>query len=124
MKLRVARHTQNLQPLIDFYTDVVGLTILGHFEDHAGYDGVFIGDKNLGWHLEFTTSDEAPLHEADEDDMLVFYADSKQHYNLLIEKANRQKIQRAEPKNPYWKDNGTMLLDPDGFRVMIAISPQ
>lgn len=122
MKLRVARHTQNLQPLIDFYTGITGLKVLGDFKDHAGYDGVFIGHANYDWHLEFTASMDAPIHQPDEDDLLVFYADTIEAYNQIIAIAKQQNIARAEPKNPYWKSNGTLLLDPDGFGVMIALA--
>lgn len=122
MKLRVARHTKNLQPLIDFYTLIIGLEVLGDFKDHASYDGVFIGNKNGDWHLEFTTSAEQPQHQADEDDLLVFYADNQAVYNAIIAKARRHNIPVTEPKNPYWKQNGTLLLDPDGFGVMVAIA--
>lgn len=120
MKLRVARHTLNLAPLINFYTNIIGLTVLGNFKDHAGYDGVFIGDKNGCWHLEFTTSAEEPNHHADEDDMLVFYADTKTDYDNIISKATQYHIRQVTPKNPYWTDNGITLIDPDGFRVVIS----
>lgn len=119
MKLRVARHTQNLQALIEFYTGIIGLTVLGSFKDHAGYDGVFIGDGDWHWHLEFTISAEAPQHEADEDDLLVFYADTQSAYQQIIDKATAHNMEQVAAKNPYWRDNGVMLKDPDGFRVMI-----
>lgn len=120
MKLRVARHTKKLQPLIDFYTLIIGLEVLGEFKDHAGYDGVFIGNKNCDWHLEFTTSAEEPQHHADEDDLLVFYADSIEAHDQIIAKAKHTNVPQAEPKNPYWQQNGTLLLDPDGFGVMVV----
>lgn len=122
MKLRVARHTKKLQPLIDFYTRVIGLEVLGDFKDHAGYDGVFMGDKNRDWHLEFTTSAKEPQHQADKDDLLVFYADSRAAYDQIIAIAKNNNAPQAEPKNPYWKQHGTLLLDPDGFGVMVAFA--
>ena len=44
MKFRYARHTNNLDTLIDFYQNVIGLEKLGGFKDHNGYDGVFDND--------------------------------------------------------------------------------
>jgi catechol-2,3-dioxygenase len=122
MKLRVARHTLNLKPLIVFYTDIIGLTVLGEFKDHAGYDGVFIGDDSWHWHLEFTTSATEPQHQPDDDDLLVFHVDSKEKYDAIIERATIKKTPKADPKNPYWIDNGITLIDPEGFRVVISIA--
>ena len=58
MQFRYARHTNNLGPLIKFYTEIIGLEKLGEFKDHDNYDGVFLGHKNSDWHLEFTVSQE------------------------------------------------------------------
>ncbi|MFN4152491.1 MAG: VOC family protein, partial [Candidatus Sericytochromatia bacterium] len=73
MKFRIARHTNNLEPLINFYTNYLGLELLGRFKNHSSYDGIFLGKKDLDWHLEFTMSDEKANHIFDEDDLLVFY---------------------------------------------------
>ena len=43
MLFRYARHTQNLGKLIYFYTSVLEFEVIGKFEDHNGYDGVFLG---------------------------------------------------------------------------------
>ncbi len=42
-KLRVARPTDNLDRLIRFYRDGLGLQILYRFENHDGFDGVMLG---------------------------------------------------------------------------------
>ncbi len=120
MKLRVARHTKNLQPLIDFYTGIIGLTVLGDFKDHDGYNGVFIGHAGWHWHLEFTTSADEPQHYTDEDDLLVFYADSNQEFDNILNRAKNKRIKHIAPQNPYWHKNGILMLDPDGFKVVIA----
>ncbi len=122
MKLRVARHTTNLQPLIDFYTKVIGLEIIGEFKNHDNYDGVFIGGKDIAWHLEFTVSNERTTHYPDDDDLLVFYAASKEEYDKITENIIANHIQQLAPKNPYWKENGITIADPDGFRLVIALS--
>jgi hypothetical protein len=122
MKLRVARHTTDLQPLIDFYTSVIGLEIIGEFKDHNNYDGVFIGGKDAAWHLEFTVSNEKPDHHPDEEDLLVFYAASEEEYKKIKENIIAHQIQQLVPKSPYWKENGITIADPDGFRVVIAMS--
>ena len=120
MKFRVARHTDNLEPIIKFYSDLLGLEVLGEFTNHNKYDGVFIGKKGLNWHLEFTTSEESPSHQADKDDLLVFYLDTKEEYLLLKQRLNNNGLSAVESKNPYWKENGTTYIDPDGFRIVIS----
>lgn len=120
MKLRTARHTADLQPLIDFYCGILDLEILGEFHDHDGYDGVFIGNRGSDWHLEFTASGEKPQHQPDEDDLLVFYADSQAEYEHLTEQFRINNISPIEAKNPYWAHNGQTFLDPDGFRIVIS----
>lgn len=122
MKFRSARHTNNLYPIITFYTEILGLSVLGEFKDHDGYDGVFIGAPDADWHLEFTTSTELAQHEPDEDDLLVFYPASADEYTAITERFAKHNIPTAEPKNPYWKVNGTLYKDPDGFGVMIVRS--
>jgi catechol 2,3-dioxygenase-like lactoylglutathione lyase family enzyme len=122
MKLRIARHTEDLQKMISFYTEHIGLEVLGSFQDHDGYDGVFIGSKENDWHLEFTRSKEAPHHDSDEDDLLVFYSKNDKEYDAIIERLSTQSTPQFLPKNPYWKTNASCYLDPDGFRVIIAKS--
>lgn len=46
--LRVARATDNLAKLVQFYRDGLGFAVLGSFEDHAGFDGVLLGHANAG----------------------------------------------------------------------------
>lgn len=121
MQLRVARHTTDLKAITAFYTRLLNLKILGDFTGHAGYDGVFLGLPNSDWHLEFTASAEAPIHQPDDDDLLVFYADNATAYNELIANFSANNIPEAEPKNPYWKLNGRTYVDPDGYRVVLTV---
>lgn len=120
MKFRVARHTDNLNPVINFYTKILGLEVLGSFKDHDGYDGVFIGKSGADWHFEFTTSNEPAQHKPDEDDLLVFYPASAEEYTTIVTRFAQHSIPPAEPKNPYWKVNGILYKDPDGFGVMVV----
>ena len=121
MKIRIARHTEHLQPLIDFYCGILGMEYLGGFTGHEGYDGVFIGLKSSDWHLEFTTSADLPAHQPDEDDLLVFYCDSDAIRQVLMQRLAEHGVQPIEPKNPYWKTHGTAYKDPDGFGVLLTI---
>jgi hypothetical protein len=120
MKFRLARHTTDLQRIIDFYMLIPHMEILGEFKDHNGYDGMFIGIRQADWHLEFTSSKESPVHQPDEDDLLVFFPDSMETYDLLRTRFDKLNIPALNPKNPYWELNGSTYADPDGFRVVIA----
>lgn len=120
MRFRIARHTNNLEPLINFYTNYLGLELLGEFKNHSFYDGVFLGKKDLDWHLEFTMSDEKANHIFDEDDLLVFYPSDQEEFLKIIDRFKENNIQEVKPKNPYWDQNGKMYLDPDGYRIVIS----
>jgi catechol 2,3-dioxygenase-like lactoylglutathione lyase family enzyme len=121
MKFRTARHTKDLNRIIDFYGRVLGLKVLGEFRDHENYDGVFLGPERADWHLEFTTSNVAPAHYPDNDDLLVFYAESVEEFNRIKERFIANRVRVVAPKNPYWKNNGITFIDPDGFRIVISV---
>lgn len=120
MTFRFARHTNNLEQLKSFYIDILGLELLGSFENHEGYDGVFIGKLNENWHLEFTKSDEIVTFNFGEEDILVFYPNTKLEFELIHDRIESHSIKFIDSKNPYWNENGKMILDPDGYRIVIS----
>jgi hypothetical protein len=120
MICRIARHTNDLEIIKIFYVDVLGLSFLGNFENHEGYDGIFIGNTDSDWHLEFTKSNEKTIRKFDEDDLLVFYPKTKLEYDSLTNKLLNNRVQTVIAKNNYWNNNGKMYLDPDGFRIVIS----
>ena len=120
MVFRYARHTDNYDAIIDFYSKLLGLEILFSFDEHNGYKGVFFGKKGENWHLEFTSSDTKAEHSFDEDDILVFYPKELQEYQGILERIKKNALSIIPSKNPYWNENGHMILDPDGFRVVIS----
>ena len=85
-----------------------------------GYDGVFIGKSSENWHLEFTKTKEVISFDFKEDDILVFYPASKTEFDLLVHKLQSHEIEFIKAKNPYWNENGKMILDPDGYRILIS----
>lgn len=120
MTLRVARHTNNLEAIVQFYTDIIGLSVLGNFNDHAGYNGVFLGKQGLPWHLEFTASAERSAAVSDADDLLVFYPPTQEEYDSIVERIEAKGIEKLEARNPYWKENGVLIMDGDGFGVILS----
>lgn len=120
MTFRFARHTNNLEQIESFYIDVLGFELLGSFENHNDYNGVFIGKPNENWHLEFTKSEEVVLFDFNDDDILVFYPSSKYEFDVILKKIKLHKINFIKARNPYWNENGKMILDPDGYRIIIS----
>jgi len=120
MQFRYARHTGDLKALEDFYTRVLGLSVLGRFENHSGYDGVFLGKEGADWHLELTQSDDLPEHKSDQDDLLVLYPETNPEYAAILLAIQEAGLELSLPKNPYWIEHGICVRDPDGFRVMIS----
>jgi hypothetical protein len=121
MNFRYARHTNTLDPLVAFYTQVIGLEVLGTFTNHQAYDGVFLGLQNTDWHIEFTCSTEKVKYAPDPDDLLVFYVNTQEEINIIQKDAIAFGSEVAVSKNPYWHKNGIEINDPDGFGVVISI---
>ncbi len=121
LKLRVARHTNNLKAIEEFYCKIIGLDNLGGFQEHEGYNGLFLGKRGLNWHLEFTQSNEPAHHHPDEDDLLVFYVSDEEEFNDFKRLFSIKKIEILPAKNPYWNRNGLLVKDPDGYGVVICI---
>lgn len=120
MTFRFARHTNDLNAIKSFYIRILGFELLGDFENHDTYNGVFLGFPDADWHLEFTASDEKADHHFDEDDILVLYPESRHRYDSLLEKLTENNITLVTSKNPYWNENGKMFLDPDGYRIVLS----
>jgi len=120
MKLRVARHTNDLDRISIFYQSIFGFEEFGSFEDHNDYNGVFLRLDSEDWHLEFTSSQDPVIHQPDEDDILVFYPNTQIEYNSILERIESNHIHLITAKNPYWQDNGIMIKDPDGFGIVIS----
>lgn len=49
VQFRIARPTDQLEKIVEFYRDGLGLKVVGSFDRHDGYDGVMLGLKtNIG----------------------------------------------------------------------------
>lgn len=117
MELRVARHTENLDELVAFYRDGIGLERIGGFRDHARYDGVFLAVPGTSAHLELTAGGEHRAPQPHPDTLLVFYLGSTAAVETVLERLGGTPV---EPANPYWADHGVTIEDSDGFRVVLV----
>ena len=72
--LRIARPSDNLSAVVQFYRDGLGFQVLYEFHDHDGFDGVMLGHQGAGYHLEFTRkAGHAAGRAPTADNLLVFY---------------------------------------------------
>jgi catechol 2,3-dioxygenase-like lactoylglutathione lyase family enzyme len=117
VQLRIARHTARLDELVRFYRDGLGLAQIGGFNDHAGYDGVFLEVPGSGAHLEFTSGGEHGAPVPHPESLLVLYLGDE---DAIREAAARLGIDPVAPANPYWSEHGVTFADPDGFRVVLV----
>jgi len=118
--LRVARPTDHLDEVIRFYTEGVGLKVLGSFMDHEGFDGVMVGIPGASYHLEFTRKHgHAAGRAPTQDNLLVFYVSDKQEWLHATERMSVAGYQPVPSFNPYWDHAGQTYADPDGYRVVI-----
>jgi catechol 2,3-dioxygenase-like lactoylglutathione lyase family enzyme len=117
MQLRIARHTERLAEIVAFYGDGIGLTEIGGFRRHAGYDGVFLAVPGTGAHLEFTAGGEHAAPEPHPESLLVLYLGDEE---AVEEAVRRLGADPVAPANPYWAEHGVTVQDPDGFRVVLV----
>ena len=117
MQVRFARHTDRLKDIIGFYRDGLGLPEIGRFENHDGYDGVFLALPGTDAHLEFTSGGPHNAPSPHPETLLVLYLGSA---DAVDEARERVGAQPVEPENPYWKQHGVTLADPDGFQVVLV----
>ena len=117
--LRVARPTDHLGDVVQFYRDGVGLIEIGVFQDHEGFDGVMLGLPEASYHLEFTrqrdhTAGRAPTQE----NLLVFYLPSREEWQAAIDRMVGAGYAPVASYNPYLDRTGCTFEDPDGYRVV------
>ncbi len=118
--LRIARPTDQLAAVVAFYRDGLGFEVLYEFAAHDGFDGVMLGHRGAGYHLEFTrkaghTVGRAPT----EDNLLVFYLPDAGEWKAAITRLEHAGHQPVKAFNPYWDRNGKTFEDPDGYRAVL-----
>ena len=117
MQVRFARHTNRLSEVVRFYRDALGLREIGAFQDHDGYDGVFLELPGTGAHLEFTTGGDQDVPSPHPETLLVLYLGSAEAVRRASERVDTAPL---PPANPYWATHGVTFADPDGFRVVLV----
>jgi catechol 2,3-dioxygenase-like lactoylglutathione lyase family enzyme len=120
VKLRVARPTDNLEEVLYFYRDSLGLELLASFEDHQGFDGIMLGHTECPYHLEFTRKrDHSAGRAPTAENLLVFYLPEAEVWQKAVDRMESHGFPPVPSFNPYWDCNGKTFEDPDGYRVVL-----
>ncbi|HEY8125467.1 MAG TPA: VOC family protein [Methylocystis sp.] len=121
--LRVARPSDDLDALLSFYRDGLGLDLLYRFENHDGFDGVMLGRRGAPYHLEFTRAHGRPAGRSpSQDHLLVFYHPEPESWRDAITRMRAAGFEPVAALNPYWEEAGATFEDPDGYRVVLQQS--
>lgn len=119
-QVRIARPTDKLNEVVQFYVDGIGLKRIGGFKGHQGYDGELLGLPGISYHLEFTQHDDgSPCPAPTKDNLLVFYIPNEDAVNRIVERLGAMGYFPVPPENPYWEQDGVTIQDPDGWRVVL-----
>jgi catechol 2,3-dioxygenase-like lactoylglutathione lyase family enzyme len=118
MRLRIARHTDRLDELVEFYRDRLGLPEIGRFTDHDGYDGVFLDVPGTGAHLELTAGGGHTAPPPHPESLLVLYFDDQAQLDAVADRIAQPQV---IPANPYWQAHARAYADPDGFQVLLVL---
>lgn len=120
VQFRIARPTNQLKEVVNFYKEGLGLQELGHFENHSGYNGVMLGLPDKTYHLEFTQQEQAsPLPAPTKEHLLVLYYDNGEEYKKANDRLQNYGAHPVEPENPYWIGKSETYEDPDGWRIVL-----
>lgn len=118
--LRVARPTDDLAAIVRFYRDGLGFEVLYEFQDHDGFDGVMLGARGAGYHLEFTRKQGVAAGRAPtEENLLVFYLPDAAMWQAAVDRLEQAGHAPVTSFNPYWDRLGRTFEDPDGYRVVL-----
>ena len=118
--VRIARPVADLNRAVTMYMRGLGLTEIGRFENHDGFDGVMLDKAGLGFHFEFTHCRTNPVAPSPTpEDLVVFYVPSAEAWETRCAAMLSAGFREVESFNPYWKQRGRTFEDPDGYRVVI-----
>ena len=105
------------------YRRGLGLEILSSFEDHGGFDGVMLGNREGSWHFEFTQRrGHATEGKSSGEHLLVFYLADRESWIDGCRAMELAGFTKVGSENPYWERSGSTFEDLDGYRVVLQNS--
>jgi catechol 2,3-dioxygenase-like lactoylglutathione lyase family enzyme len=121
VRFRVARPTDNLESLRQFYVEGLGLLERGSFRGHSGYDGLILGTVDGDYEIEFTSHvDGSPCPAPSRDNLLIFYLRNRSEIGEVAVRLQALGSEPVEPENPYWLERGLTFEDADGWRIVLV----
>jgi catechol 2,3-dioxygenase-like lactoylglutathione lyase family enzyme len=122
-RLRLARPVSDLARARSMYCAGLGLSVLGSFEDHQGFDGVMLGAPAAPYHFEFTTCGAHPLvPRPTAEDLVVLYLPDRREWERRCGEMRAAGFRQVASFNPYWEVRGCTFEDPDGYRTVLECS--
>lgn len=122
--LRLARPVRDLERTAAMYGQGLGLRVLGHFEDHDGFDGIMLGVPGASYHFEFTRSRRHPVSPAPTvEDLVVFYLPDRSEWEAACLAMECAGFEPVTSFNPYWDARGRTFQDHDGYRIVLERAP-
>ncbi|MET8423452.1 GNAT family N-acetyltransferase [Nocardia sp. NPDC004860] len=117
---RFARETDRVVECAAFYREIVGLTELFVFEDHAGYSGFVFGLPDASAQLELVRREGAPPPPPPgPEHAVVLYLRSG--FARLRARLADHGVAEVVPDNPYWVAAGAFaVLDPEGWMLIVV----
>ena len=102
------------------YCRGLGLTILGSFKGHDGFDGVMLGHTAAHYHFEFTYCRAHPVAPAPTaEDLVVLYIPQESEWLAACSKMLAAGFKQVGSFNPYWDVRGHTYEDHDGYRTVL-----
>lgn len=118
--LRIARPVSDLDRTAAMYAAGLGLSVIGGFKDHEGFDGVMLGSDEADYHFEFTSCRTHPVVPSPTtEDLVVFYIPAREEWQRVCGNMIAAGFRVVRSFNPYWDAQGRTFEDYDGYRVVI-----
>ena len=124
VEVRIARPTDKLGEVLDFYCRDLGLPELFRTAAH-GYHVVMVGLPGDRYHLEFTShNDGSPGRAPTDENLLVFYFATADQMFDVVARLGESGHEPVELDNQRWRENGAIAFaDPDNWRIVLMPNP-
>ena len=120
LHLRIARPVTDLKAITSMYSQGLGLSVIGSFADHDGFDGVMLGKPSATYHFEFTKCKAHPVLPGPTcEDLVIFYIPEVAEWETTCANMSKAGFKQVAAFNPYWDMRGKSYEDIDGYRVVL-----
>ena len=124
IQVRIARPTDRLDEILDFYCGDLGLPQLYRTRGDQ-YDVAMVGLPGERYHLEFTSHvDGSPGPAPSDENLLVFYFADAEQMSTVVGRLSAAGHAAVPLANPWWGEHGAITFaDPDGWRIVLMPNP-